>query len=58
MAVHSITRVYHAVVYGGFKEPEGFVEAPIGRHRTDRKKNGGDAGGKIRLHSLPGTCKV
>ncbi len=38
MAVHSINRVYHAVVYGGFKQPEGFVEAPIGRHKTDRKK--------------------
>ena len=38
MAVHSITRVYNAVVYGGFKQPEGFVEAPIGRHKTDRKK--------------------
>ena len=38
MAVHSVERVYEAVVYGRFKEPEGFVEAPIGRHRTDRKK--------------------
>ena len=46
MAVHSITRVYHAVVYGGFKEPEGFVEAPIGRHRTDRKKMAVMPGGK------------
>lgn len=46
MAVHSIARVYHAVVYGGFKEPEGFVEAPIGRHRTDRKKMAVTPGGK------------
>lgn len=46
MAVHSITRVYHAVVYGGFREPEGFVEAPIGRHRTDRKKMAVVPGGK------------
>lgn len=38
MAVHSVERVYEAVAYGRFKEPEGFVEAPIGRHRTDRKK--------------------
>lgn len=38
MAVHSINRVYHAVVYGRVKEEEGFVEAPIGRHKTDRKK--------------------
>lgn len=38
MAVHSIERVYHAVAYGGFRQDEGFVEAPIGRHKTDRKK--------------------
>lgn len=37
MAVHSIQRVYHTVVYGRVKE-DGFVEAPIGRHKTDRKK--------------------
>lgn len=40
MAVHSIERVYHAVVYGGFRQPEGFVEAPIGRSKNDRKKMG------------------
>lgn len=38
MSVHSITRVYNAVVYGGFRQPEGFVEAPIGRSAKDRKK--------------------
>ena len=38
MAVHSVERVYEAVVYGRFKQAQGFVEAPIGRHRTDRKK--------------------
>ena len=38
MAVHSIERAYHAVSYGGFRQDEGFVEAPIGRHKTDRKK--------------------
>ena len=38
MAVHSIERAYHAVAYGGFRQNEGFVEAPIGRHKTDRKK--------------------
>ena len=37
MAVHSIHRVYNTVVYGRLKE-DGFVEAPIGRHKTDRKK--------------------
>ncbi|MBQ6569010.1 MAG: RluA family pseudouridine synthase [Clostridia bacterium] len=35
---HSFLRVYQAVVYGHFKEPEGRIEAPIGRHPTERKK--------------------
>ncbi len=35
---HSITRKYRAIVYGGFKEDEGTVDAPIGRHPIDRKK--------------------
>ena len=38
MAVHSIHRLYQAVVYGGFRQDEGFVEAPIGRSTADRKK--------------------
>lgn len=38
MAVHSIHRVYHAVVYGNIKEDSGTVEAPIGRDARDRKK--------------------
>lgn len=37
-AEHSITRVYHAVVYGGFKDEEGVIDAPIGRSVKDRKK--------------------
>lgn len=37
-AVHSITRVYHAVVYGKFTQDSGMVDAPIGRHPVDRKK--------------------
>lgn len=37
-AAHSITRVYHAVVHGGFKQDNGVVDAAIGRSRTDRKK--------------------
>lgn len=37
-AVHSITRVYRAVVYGRVKEDNGFVEEPIGRHPVDRKR--------------------
>ncbi|MEG2499548.1 MAG: RluA family pseudouridine synthase [Oscillospiraceae bacterium] len=38
MSVHSITRIYNAVVYGGFKEDSGFVDKPIGRSTLDRKK--------------------
>ena len=34
---HSFTREYMAVVQGTIKE-DGTVDAPIGRHRTDRKK--------------------
>ncbi|MDO5123448.1 MAG: RluA family pseudouridine synthase, partial [Eubacteriales bacterium] len=35
---HSISREYRAVVYGHLKEEIGEVNAPIGRHSTDRKK--------------------
>ncbi len=35
---HSFTREYHAMVYGRIKETEGIVNAPIGRHPVDRKK--------------------
>lgn len=35
---HSITRRYLAVVHGVIKEEEGTVDAPIGRHPTERKK--------------------
>ncbi len=37
-AVHSITRVYQAVVYGGFSEDDGAVEGLIGRSPKDRKR--------------------
>ncbi len=35
---HSFTRVYEAVAVGHFREWQGTVEAPIGRHPTQRKK--------------------
>lgn len=38
LKVHSIKRVYHAVVHGVIKEDEGTIDAPIGRHPIDRKK--------------------
>ncbi|SFR99763.1 RluA family pseudouridine synthase [Anaeromicropila populeti] len=35
---HSITRIYHAIVYNHFSEENGIVDAPIGRHPVERKK--------------------
>lgn len=35
---HLVNRVYYAVAIGGFRETEGTVDAPIGRHPIDRKK--------------------
>lgn len=35
---HSLYREYESVVHGGFREDSGTVDAPIGRHPTDRKK--------------------
>lgn len=35
---HSVTRRYVGIVYGNLKEPEGVIDAPIGRHPTERKK--------------------
>ena len=36
--VHSFSREYEAIVYGGFKNESGTINAPIGRHKVDRKK--------------------
>ena len=38
LADHSLCREYEAVVRGTLKEDAGTVEAPIGRHPTDRKR--------------------
>lgn len=38
IAEHSFTRRYQAVVVGNIKDDEGTIDAPIGRHKTDRKK--------------------
>lgn len=35
---HSLFRLYHAVVVGGFKEESGTVDAPLSRHPVDRKR--------------------
>ena len=49
LKIHSIARVYHAIVHGVLKDDEGTIDAPIGRHPVERKKmsinhkNGKDA---------------
>ena len=43
---HSVERVYKAIVCGHFRENEGRVDAPLGRHPTDRKKMAIVAGGR------------
>ena len=35
---HHVSRIYTAVAIGNFREEEGTVNAPIGRHPVDRKK--------------------
>jgi len=35
---HTMARTYEAIVCGNLKEDTGTVDAPIGRHHTDRKK--------------------
>ncbi len=43
---HSIKRIYKAIVTGNFKEEEGTINAPIGRHPTERKKMAVQTGGR------------
>ena len=38
LAVHSITRTYHAIVYNNMTETEGTVSAKLARHPVDRKR--------------------
>lgn len=38
LKAHSILRQYQAIVFGNFKDEEGTIDAPIGRHSIDRKK--------------------
>ena len=38
LAYHGVSRVYHALANGGFRDTAGTVDAPIGRHPKDRKK--------------------
>lgn len=38
LADRSLSRTYEAVVWGGIREDSGVIDAPIGRHPTDRKR--------------------
>ena len=38
LADHTLSRTYEAICMGNFRQDEGTVDAPIGRHPTDRKK--------------------
>lgn len=46
LAVHSINRIYRGIVHGVIKDESGLIDAPIGRHRIDRKKMSINADGK------------
>ena len=43
---HTLARVYRCIVVGNLREDAGTVDAPIGRHPTDRKKMAVVAGGR------------
>ena len=38
LKVHEVSRIYYAIALGNFKADSGTVNAPIGRHPTDRKR--------------------
>ncbi len=38
LKTHAVSRIYTAIALGNFKEDSGTVDAPIGRHPTNRKK--------------------
>ena len=46
LKTHSVSRVYYALAEGNFKEDCGTVDAPIARHRTDRKRMAVVMGGR------------
>ena len=43
---HSVHRAYQAIVIGNLRDDEGFVDTPIGRHPTDRKRMAVVPGGR------------
>lgn len=46
LKVHSITRIYRAVVWNNFREEEGTVDAPIARDPKNRFRMAVEAGGR------------
>ena len=55
LKVHSITRVYYAIVFGNLREDEGTVHAPIGRHRRIAENEHPLQTGARCDHALPRT---
>jgi len=45
-AEHTVSREYLALVHGGFREDSGTINAPIARHRINRKKMAIDPAGR------------
>lgn len=43
---HTLARIYHCIVIGNLREDSGTIDAPIGRHHTDRKKMAVAANGR------------
>ena len=46
LADHTLARTYECIVVGNLRQDSGTVDAPIGRHPTDRKKMAVTAGGR------------
>ena len=46
LKTHAVSRVYYTLCEGNFREDSGTVDAPIARHRTDRKKMAVDPNGR------------
>lgn len=47
LKTHTVSRIYHAICIGNFKEDSGTVNKPIGRNPTDRKKMAVFANGTV-----------
>ena len=46
LKTHSVSRIYYALCEGNFREDSGTVDAPIARHRADRKRMAVDPAGR------------